>query len=339
MKLSIISFSENGRVLAEEVSRRRRYCEVYPKVLDLKAWTKEQFDTHRAILFIGACGIAVRSIAPFLESKLTDSPVLVMDEKGKYVIPILSGHVGGANALAREIAACMGAEAVITTATDLNEKFAVDVFATDNGFSIQNKEGIEKISSRILGGGQVTFAIDGWSAEESKSYLKEKNGGCPGEVLPIDCTEEETADILISERVPKSAVLWLKPKLYILGMGCKRGKEFASLFAFVSECFKQQKLPMEEICGLASIDRKQKEEGLLALADYLRVPFFTYPEEQLKMLQGQFSASAFVESRVGVDNVCERAALLACREHGKIILPKTASEGMTLAIVRRDWRK
>lgn len=99
----------------------------------LTEWTGEQMKKRRSLLFIGACGIAVRAIAPFLTDKLNDVPVLVMDEQGCFVIPVLSGHVGGANELAVSLAERMGSTPVITTATDLNHCFAVDLFARRNG--------------------------------------------------------------------------------------------------------------------------------------------------------------------------------------------------------------
>ena len=177
MKLAIISFTENGITLSDAVVRRadKRNVKLYTKCSHymqgqesdapelqknaggekkkgeenphiqfveepLGEWTKQRMMEGNAILFIGACGIAVRAIAPHLSDKLHDVPVLVMDETGQYVIPILAGHVGGANELARYLAAVMEAEAVITTATDLHEKFAVDLFAKKNHLQILNKD-------------------------------------------------------------------------------------------------------------------------------------------------------------------------------------------------------
>ena len=126
--------------------------------LPLKQWTGECFAKHLPILFVGACGIAVRTMAPFVQDKLTDSAVLVMDEKGKYVIPILSGHVGGANALAKKIAERIGAEAVLTTATDVEGLFSVDAFAVEHGLRIVNRDGIRRVSAKLLRGERVRIA-------------------------------------------------------------------------------------------------------------------------------------------------------------------------------------
>ena len=360
MVVSVISFSENGwgislklkqigreqrekNVIAEQSSYFRlftkwsgagNHSEVIP-VSELTEWVQEQFEAHHGLLFIGACGIAVRSIAPFVQNKLTDSPVLVMDEKGEYVIPILSGHVGGGNRIAREIAQLLGAQAVLTTATDVNEKFAVDVFAAEQGFSIQNKDGIAKISGKLLRGERVTFAAEGLR-EEQCELLKQA-----GLQAVADRTQKAGevghADLVIAWENPgKDVTLWLKPKPYVLGMGCKKGKPFAELWAFVKKELEKLGVSEQELRALSSVDRKQEEDGLLDLADYLHIPFFTYGERELAAVQGDFAASAFVEKVVGVDNVCERAAWLGAGEKGEFILKKTAENGMTLAVVRRE---
>ena len=187
MRLSIISFTQNGYGLAgrleeqlqgdcEEICVFTKFSGADPQEAageDVKKsknvevvtepiarWAEEQMQSKNVLIFIGACGIAVRAIASSVKDKLTDSPVLVLDEKGRFVIPLLSGHVGGANALALRIAERIGAIPVITTATDINEKFAVDVFAQKNRLAIMNRDGIAKISAKVLAGETVTISID-----------------------------------------------------------------------------------------------------------------------------------------------------------------------------------
>ena len=158
MKISIISFTENGAKLSEMVSEKlgEQETERFTKCtyfsgtgesvrkvdVPVVFWAGEQMAKGNGLIFIGACGIAVRAIAPHIVSKLSDSPVIVIDEKGDYVIPILSGHIGGANELACRIAECIGAVPVITTATDIRKKFAADLFAKKNGLFIENKEAL-----------------------------------------------------------------------------------------------------------------------------------------------------------------------------------------------------
>lgn len=362
MTISIISFTEGGQRLSVKLRKRlaetagqgaseRERVFLYTRcsvsleeirqVPDLQAWVGEQFASHRALVFIGASGIAVRSIAPFVRDKLTDSPVLVLDEGGAYVIPLLSGHVGGANRLAEKLAACLGAVPVLTTATDVNHRFAADVFAAEHGFSVQNREGIREVSSRILKGESVTVAAEGMDAGQCESLLARLCGELPAELVPVDGETEEPVGIYIAEQPRgrgREALLWLKPRKYVLGMGCKRGKTAEELSRFVeAELFKCG-ISAEEICALASIDRKRDEEGLVELADRLRVPFLIYSKKQLAGAEGAFQGSAFVASQVGVDNVCERAARVCAGGEAQMVLGKTARDGMTLAVAERDWR-
>ena len=120
-------------------------------------WTNRQFGQADAIIFVCACGIAVRSIAPFVKSKKTDPAVLVVDECGKYVISLLSGHLGGANELAETVARLLGALPIITTATDLHHQFAVDVFAKKNGCAIASMKAAKEFSAAMLAGESVGF--------------------------------------------------------------------------------------------------------------------------------------------------------------------------------------
>ena len=120
-------------------------------------WTGEQFETADSIIFIGAAGIAVRSIAPFIQSKKKDPAVLVVDELGKFVISLLSGHLGGANELACLAADILQAIPVVTTATDLEGKFAVDVFAKKNNCHIFRMKEAKEVSAALLAGEKVGF--------------------------------------------------------------------------------------------------------------------------------------------------------------------------------------
>ena len=153
----------------------------------VSVWAGEQMAAHHALVFVGACGIAVRAIAPWITDKLHDSPVLVIDEQGQYVIPLLSGHVGGANELAVRLAGELGAVPVITTATDLHGSFAVDLFAKRNDLWIHNREGIARVSAKILAGEKITIRTDRASGSGRDYSVRDQavcissggKGGCP----------------------------------------------------------------------------------------------------------------------------------------------------------------
>lgn len=307
MRVSVIGFTDRGEALAKRIQELTALSEY-----DIRLWTKQEampltdwaaseFAVHHALVFIGACGIAVRAIAPSVRDKLTDSPVLVIDEYGQYVIPILSGHVGGANELAQELAGALDAVPVITTATDLNDIFAVDVFARKNGLQIINRKGIAAVSATLLRGEQAIVPIEG--------------EGC----------------------------LVLRPRYYVLGVGCRRGKSWEELRDFLEEIMTEADIRLDELYAVASIDRKADEPGIVQLADRLGVPYLTYSSEELAALDGTYAASPFVEETVGVDNVCERAAMAVCTYEahcagGELVVGKRARDGMTMAIARRAWQ-
>lgn len=349
MGLSIISFTENGMHLSIEILEKLENEEitVYTKWSLAKEteipsfvqfaestigeWTKEQMKRKNILLFIGACGIAVRAIAPYIADKLQDSPVLVMDEKGTYVIPILSGHVGGANEIAVQIASKTGAVPVITTATDMNDKFAVDLFAKRNNLHIVNREGIAKVSSKVLAGKRITISI------ESGHF--EKESSCPKEIQLVSYPPKQSVDVVITTEEKKfDALLFLKPKEYAIGMGCKKGKEAEKIAAVIQKSLQKTSLSKNQIFALASIDCKRAEEGLLAWSRKENIPFLTFTAKQLQEVKGNFQSSDFVKKQVGVDNVCERAAFMACKGLGQLIHKKHAEDGITIAIAKREWR-
>ena len=352
----------------------------------LTEWTGEQMKKRRSLLFIGACGIVVRAIAPFLTDKLNDVPVLVMDEQGRFVIPVLAGHVGGANKLAVSLAERMGSTPVITTATDLNHCFAVDLFARRNALHIVNKDGIAKVSSCILAGEEVTMAVEEGHLQEGEAGSTggrkvPREGNVPEGIRIVPCSAELHTDVPVmptevSEDVPavsaestedapvaftessaeipditespvdvlvapasygQGRLLTLRPKEYVIGIGCKRGKAAEQINQFVNRVLKESGISMEQVAAFVSIDRKKDEEGILWMSSHYGIPFVTYSAEELQQVEGTFHASEFVKSQVGVDNVCERAALRFSGPDGILITGKQAEDGITAAIVKRRW--
>lgn len=304
----------------------------------LSEWTGEQMAAHRALVFIGACGIAVRAIAPWIVDKLHDSPVIVMDEQGQYVIPLLSGHVGGANELALRLSEASGAIPVITTATDLHGSFAVDLFAKKNDLWIRNREGIAKVSAKVLTGAEITMCVQTGHIETCENLpdgirLCEYPPKEPVDVLVIDNSVSDTV-----ERDSLKAQLILHPKKYILGVGCKKGTDSAKLEDYLQSILEQQGISIEEITALASIDVKKDEACLLKFSEKYRIPFKTYSAQKLQTVPGEFHTSAFVKNTVGVDNVCERAAICAAGDGGRLMLAKQANDGMTVAIAEKIWK-
>ena len=257
----------------------------------LAGWTAQQFAAADALVFVGAAGIAVRAIAPHCQSKATDPAVVVLDECGRFAVPLLSGHLGGANDLACRLAAACGAVPVITTATDANGLFAVDEWAKKQNCAV-------------------------WETEEPSG-----------------------ADFALA-MTPQGNALHLIPRIGVLGVGCKRGTTAAQLEAAFAAFCADTNLALVGITAAASIDLKQNEPGLLEFCRSHGWPVSFYSAAQLRAVPGTFSASRFVQGVTGVDNVCERAAVLA--SGGTLLLPKYAHTGVTFAAAVRpfapDWR-
>ena len=334
----ILYFTQSGARLAEDVKSR---LEPETSVTGsfgkgcLQAWTQEHFQKGNVLVYIGACGIAVRAIAPFLKGKDTDPAVIVMDEKGQNVIPILSGHLGGANAWAQKLSQITGGQAVLTTATDVNGLFAVDVFAAINNLMIDDLRKAASFSAQLLREKAARVILPGKYADmisiagEAPSELKVQYAS--------EAEQSEAADagtvLLSPDQYPADAPLQLIPRCLIVGVGCRRGKSYEQLRGFVGETLEELGLRREGVAALASIDVKKEEPGLLSLAADLGVPFVTFSAQQLEeaKLDGwTFAESDRVREHVGTGNVCERVAVAAGA--GKILRGKTSGDGMTICV-------
>ena len=336
MEIRILSYTIHGEETARRVSdamtreghRCRRFAlEKFckdgdePMTVSASEWARDGFMEADALIFVCAAGIAVRAIAPWVKSKTTDPAVLVLDEKGTFVIPLLSGHIGGANELARSLAEWIGATPVITTATDLNDLFAVDVFAAKNHLRISDMKLCKEISAALLRGEQVGFCSD---LPVSGPLPK---GLTDGDATLGICVSRE-------QKAPYPRTLRLIPQRFALGVGCKRGKNAEALDAFLRRNLQASGVSIEELFCMASIDLKKDEPGLLAFCETHRLPFYTYSADELNAVPGEFSGSAFVKETTGTDCVSERAAVKV--SGGELIVKKVAEDGMTFALAKRE---
>ena len=292
----------------------------------LEVLVKQAFSSADALIFWCAAGIAVRSIAPYLSHKSKDPAVLVLDEKGTHCISLLSGHMGGANALTRTVSELCGAEPVITTGTDMEHRFSVDEFARCNGFVVTDWEKAKRISVDVLAG--KTLKIAGLLEKEQYCPVEgmEEHAWTAGE-LPDD------ADVWITSRqlqVP-AQVLQLIPKDLTIGIGCRRGTNCSALQTALARFLEQTGLDARGICRITSIDRKKEEQGLIDLAAELKVPFVTYTSEELLQAPGEYPSSEFVREITGVDNVCQRSAMLGAGDDAICLAEKTVVDGITMA--------
>lgn len=323
MSVGIIAFSERGTQLGECIKahfteKKKEASLTRCEDGGLSLWSSEHFRQDSALVFIGSCGIAVRAIAPFVKSKTSDPAVVVIDELSTYAVSILSGHLGGANELAAELASLTGAILVITTATDRNGVFAVDVWAKNQGMSIDNPERIKSVSARLLTGEAVGV----------KSLFPIK-GNLPDGLLLSDSAYH----VLITYKTNgKSAALRLVPRVLTLGIGCRKDTDVSTIENAYALMLAKSGCHPAAVARVCSIDMKADEPGIVEFCVRHDLPYETYSAEELMDVSGTFTSSSFVQSVAGVGNVCERSAVLGSGSGGKLLCGKNAGFGVTMAL-------
>ena len=343
-------------------------CEALPEASmkeTVKACVDSYFEQVDAIVFVTASGIAVRSVAEHLTHKSKDPAIVCMDEYGKHVISLVSGHAGGANALTQMLADVMWATPVITTATDVEGRFSVDDYARKHNLVVTDWAKAKAISAEVL----ATGAKPVWVDEATGSQEEEKNAceickvqkstgidgcesrvdGCENRVdgceSRVDGCENEIdvqklqigshQVVITPQDVSVDAqTLQLIPRCIVAGVGCKKGTSVDKIEHAVQDAFAKAGLRMEALCAVASIDLKKTEVGLLEFCETWKVPLKTYAAEELRAVPGIYSASEFVSGVTGVDNVCERSAVKYASEHatnqGEPLLGRQAKHGELL---------
>ena len=325
---SVDIFVKAGQEMPAEV---RVYKRLAPQV-------EAAFRQYDALVFIMATGIAVRMIAGSLKSKLEDPAVLVLDEEAQHVISLLSGHIGGANELTRELAASLGADPVITTATDVQKKLAVDVAAARLALRPSPKEQIKRFNSAVLDDESIRYVIDENLARASFYKKRLDDMGLAavfGRGLPPK--EGLTAFITADESVRREDVICLVPRRLVAGIGCRRGTEMSEIRAALEAALTKIGRNIADVSLLASTEVKADEAGLLALSAELKRDIRFHSNEKMQETIDAYglSESPFVKKNIGIGNVAEAAAL-ASVPAGRLALAKTKFEKVTVALV---WEK
>lgn len=294
------------------------------------------FHAYTGHVFIMSTGIVVRLIASCIRNKTTDPAVVVVDEIGRHVVSLVSGHLGGANSLAIKVAGLIGAEPVITTATDVNQAPAIDVLAKQHNLFIENPEAIKNINMAFITG--------------KKFYLHDPykllcNSIEPSHILTAhiltdfkkgQITENEDAPgVFIDDALAdlSKKVLILRPGSLVAGIGCNRNTTMKEIKEFLEKVLEGSELAKASVIRIATINLKADEPGLIALAEELKLPIIFFDKDELNRADGIKSPSDMVEKHTGVKSVCEAAAILASK-NGKLIVPKHSTRNVTVAIAR-----
>lgn len=331
MKVAIVSVSDKGKKLAVTIKEKMDNdstiikADVFHK--NVKKYLKIAFYEYDAIIAVMACGILIRSIAPYIESKTSDPAVLNIDDNGNFVISTLSGHLGGANSLTNKIAALIGATPVITTSSDINNRLGIDVLARDLYLSINRPKEILFFNKAIIEGHEITL-----TSKSKKEYLIEylKNN-----TLEIDVCFNYSEDLDEDEiRVSlDNHELTLKERKMVVGIGCRRGKECEKIYEGLKKSFSDLNIDKSRVNQFASAEIKKDEKGILELSEKLNVPVNFVELEKLKLFDSNdVQKSEFVKSKFGIYGVCEPSALIMAGFDSKLIYKKTSFDGVTIAV-------
>lgn len=331
MKVAIVSVSDKGKKLAVTIKEKMDNdstiirADVFHK--NVKKYLKIAFYEYDAIIAVMACGILIRSIAPYIESKTSDPAVLNIDDNGNFVISTLSGHLGGANSLTNKIAALIDATPVITTSSDINNRLGIDVLARDLYLSIDRPKEILFFNKAIIEGHEITL-----TSKSKKEYLIEylKNN-----TLEIDVCFNYSEDLDEDEiRVSlDNHELTLKERKMVVGIGCRRGKECEKIYEGLKKSFSDLNIDKSRVNQFASAEIKKDEKGILELSEKLNVPVNFVELEKLKLFDSNdVQKSEFVKSKFGIYGVCEPSALIMAGFDSKLIYKKTSFDGVTIAV-------
>ena len=331
--MAIISVSDKGKTLALKLKDKLDddstviRCDLYHK--NVKNYFPVLFYEYDAIIAIMASGILIRSIAPLVESKVTDPAVLNIDDNGNFVISTLSGHLGGANELAHKISGLIDATPVITTSTDVNKKLGIDVLAKDLYLTIDNTKEILYFNKAILEGNELSFTIN---PNKNFDYLFEYLNN---NTLEIDLSIYYSSKISVDEihvEIDEHKII-LKEKKIVVGIGCRRGKECEKIYDGLKKSLDDLNIMPSRVNMLTSAEIKKDEKGILELSDKLEIPVEFVEIDKLRLFESRdVTKSDFVYSKFGIYGVCEPSALIMAGFDSKLIYKKTSYDGITISI-------
>ena len=276
---------------------------------------EKTFDKYDLHIFVAALGAVVRIIEGKFKSKDTDPAVITVDDHANFVISLLSGHLGGANEECKKIANGIGAIPVITTASDVSGKIAVDTLSQKIKAKLESLEDAKRVTSLIVNGENVSIHLP--------KNIVENDKNCAGAIIVSNRKNIEISKII--------------PKNIILGIGCKRNTPKEKIIEKISYVMKTQNLEMSSIKRSASAWVKSDEIGLLEAMEELSIPIeFFEKEEILKVENLVEERSEFVKNQIGVYGVSEPCAYLASSKRGSFLVKKVKLGGVTISIFEEE---
>ncbi|WP_343101949.1 cobalt-precorrin 5A hydrolase [Romboutsia sp. MSSM.1001216sp_RTP31141st1_G3_RTP31141_220114] len=366
-KIAIVCITENGKNLGFEIQSKLNNGDVYlirNKKNNFKIDEEKNnvflvedrlsnlvpslFEEYQYIVFIMATGIVVRVIAPYINSKFSDPAILVSDEKGRNIISLLSGHMGGANEMTRYISELIGANPIITTATDVNKKSSLDMIAKKLDAYIEDfRENVKDVNAMLVNNQEVGLYIDGNYEIDTRGFKILTN------FEDVDSTEKiviissknnfinyyienkkenELDEQMLRKKCSEGNLIKVVPKEIVIGIGCRRNTESSLLQESLNNLLHQYNIDINSIKEIGSIDVKSDEKAIIDLASSLSVPFKTFSVDEISKVDHLFEKSEFVKKNVGVYCVSEPVAYLLSK--GNLIIEKHKYKGITISVGR-----
>ena len=356
MKIAIISVTKQGALLGQKLAGAmlaENECSIYEKedrqsggqataYNRLRPLLHDIWKSYDAFVFIMAVGIVVRDISPFLQHKSVDPAVIVIDEKGLNCISLLSGHLGGANDLTHKIASLLGANPVITTASDINGKVVPDAIAKKLNYTIESYTVLKKVNGCIVANEKIGCFVDDNLPEKDEFINSARELGMDFSVWQKSSDISDNKGIVYlsecEDKLPFENTLYLRPKSIIAGIGCKRGMSEDIIKKALLMAFEKLGINSKCLRAICSAWVKSDEEGLLSLADSMKVPIHFYDKAMLEktIVAYNLEKSDFVEKQIGVGNVCEAAAMSFAGQI-TLIKGKESYGGVTIALARTNF--
>ena len=349
IRIAIIAVTEKGKNTAEKIASELENVDVFFQKRGIKELTGELFNKYECIIFVSACGIAVRCISPFLKSKFEDPAVLVVDDNGNNVISLLSGHIGGANEITLKISDVLNANPVITTSTDTNKKGALDVIVSKIGGYVENlRESAKLVNSYLVDDKRVGIYFDS-DYESEKDSLNLSGFELIDEKTEIDAIAKLDALVSVTDKLrcwvdeiiynikkdneEKEDLIYIKlvPRRIALGMGCRKNTETEKMIEEFSIFSALNNIHPVAIVKTGSLIIKKDEKCMIDLSKALCAEFNLFDVDEICTCDYMFDKSEFVKKNTGVYSVAQPSAYLLS---GNVISEKYKNNGTTFAFGR-----
>jgi cobalt-precorrin 5A hydrolase len=331
MKIAAVTFTKQGEKIVKKLSDHieiQHYCKENQEDFNIKTLGAKLMEEYEGIIFIGAAGIAVRTIAPYIKSKDRDPAVIVIDNESRFVISLLSGHLGGANELTLYLSSILKAQPVITTATDSLGIEAPDMIALKNHCVIESLTAAKEVAAALVREEKVAFFSDLSAGYFPAGYVHYTENIKDEIRALVYLTNKKELTIL--KELPKDIkVLKLIKKNIVLGIGCRKDYSSEKMRNFVEEMLDRYNIDNRSIKLITTVEIKQNEKAILDLAQHFKCSIKFCTLEEIKTVQHKFKGSDFVEKTLGIRAVCEPCVDLC---GARILVEKAACEGMTLCI-------